>query len=219
METASKSTPPTRREARKQDRRQAILNAARASFFEKGYDGTSMSGLLEILGGSKATLWGYFRTKEDLFAAVLDEAVVEHRAMLLECLVPTGEMAASLTVFCRRFIAKVSSPESLALWRIIAAESGRNPEIGRIFYERAPKQIEQALTAFISHHMKTGNLREEEPLRVARVLIGLCASRQHRMLWGVATAHDAEVEADATAAVDVFLRAYGRTNTSGAGKT
>ncbi|MFY0108264.1 TetR/AcrR family transcriptional regulator, partial [Acinetobacter baumannii] len=82
--------PPSRREARKQDRRQAILDAARTSFFEQGYDGTSMSGLLATLGGSKATLWSYFRSKEELFAAVLDEATAAHRGSLLECIDPSG---------------------------------------------------------------------------------------------------------------------------------
>lgn len=200
--------PPSKREARKQDRRQAILDAARASFLEKGYDGTSMSGLLATLGGSKATLWGYFRSKEELFAAVLDDAVVEHRASLLACVEPTGDLVESLERFSRRFLSKTSSPDSLALWRLVAAESGRNPEIGRIFYERAPKRIEQGLTAFIAKHMEMGELRPDDPLRAARVLISLCAGRQHWMLWGVATADPMEVEADAATIVDVFLRAY-----------
>ena len=175
---------------------------------EKGFAGTSMSGLLSTLGGSKATLWSYFRSKEELFAAVLDDAVVEHRSALLACIEPTGDLVDSLVLFCRRFLEKLSSPDSLALWRLIGAESARNPEIGRIFYERAPRQIEQGLTAFLSRHMEKGELRKEEPLRAARVLMSLCTGRQHRMLWGVANADAAEIEMDAAATVDLFLRAY-----------
>lgn len=208
MADIAEPCPPTRREARKQDRRQAILDAARASFLEKGYDGTSMSGLLATLGGSKATLWSYFRSKEELFAAVLDEAIAEHRGSLLACLEPTGDLVEGLTSFCRRFMGKLSSTDSLALWRLVAAESGRNPEVGAIFYERAPKPIEQALSAFVSTHMDMGELRREDPLRAARVLISLCAGRQNRMLWGVASADPHAIEADVTAMVDVFLRAY-----------
>lgn len=200
--------PSSRREARKQDRRQAILDAARASFLEKGYNGTSMSGLLATLGGSKATLWGYFRSKEELFAAVLDDAVAEHRALLLACIEPGGDLVENLTRFCRRFLQKISSPESLALWRLVAAESGRNPEVGRIFYERAPKHIEQGLTTFIGKHMEMGELRPDDPSRAARVLLSLCAGRQHRMIWGVASTDPAAIEADVATTVDVFLRAY-----------
>ena len=200
--------PPSRREARKQDRRQAILDAARTSFFEKGYDGTSMSGLLATLGGSKATLWSYFRSKEELFAAVLDEATAAHRGSLLECIDPSGDLIQGLTQFCRRFLEKLSSPEALALWRLVAAESGRNPEVGHIFYERAPKRIEEALTAFLDRHMAIGELRRDDPLRAARVLISLCAGRQNRLIWGVASAAPESVEADVAATVDIFLRAY-----------
>lgn len=200
--------PPSKREARKQDRRQAILDAARASFLERGYDGTSMSGLLATLGGSKATLWSYFRSKEELFAAVLDEATAAHRGSLLQCIEPDGDLLEGLSQFCRRLLDKLSSPDALALWRLVAAESGRNPEVGRIFYERAPKRIEEALTAFIDRHMELGELRRDDPLRAARVVISLCAGRQHRMMWGVAGMGPAEIEADAAATVDVFLRAY-----------
>jgi AcrR family transcriptional regulator len=208
MSNAPGAKVPTRRESRKQDRRQAILEAARASFMEKGYEGTSMSGLLETLGGSKATLWSYFRSKEELFAAMLDDAVVEHRAALLDCLEPTGDLFESLTVFCSRFLEKLSSHDSLALWRLVAAESARNPEIGRIFYERAPQRIEQGLTAFIGRHMGTGELRPDDPLRAARVLISLCTGRQHRIIWGVASTDAAAIAADAALAVEVFVRAY-----------
>ena len=208
MMPAVAEAPPTRREARKQDRRQAILDAARESFLEKGFAGTSMSGLLDTLGGSKATLWSYFRSKEELFAAVLDDAVVEHRTLLLACIEPTGDLVDSLTRFCRRFLEKLSSPASLALWRLVAAESGRNPAIGQIFYERAPRHIEAGLTAFIATHMALGELRTGDPIEAARMLISLCTGRQHRILWGVATADPAEVEKDADLTVALFLRAY-----------
>jgi AcrR family transcriptional regulator len=208
MASQAHLAPPSRREARKHDRRQAILEAARASFLEKGYDGTSMSGLLATLGGSKATLWSYFRSKEELFAAMLEHATAEHRASLLACIEPTGDLVESLALFCRRFLEKLSSPDSLALWRLVAAESGRNPEIGRIFYERAPRRIEEGLTAFIAKHIEMGELRDEDPLRAARVLMSLCAGRQHRMLWGIASADPDAIEADAEVVVDTFLRAF-----------
>ena len=208
MTHAVEASNPSKREVRKQDRRKAILDAARTSFLDKGFDGTSMSGLLDTLGGSKATLWGYFRSKEKLFAAVLDDAVVEHRAVLLACIEPAGDLVESLTQFCRRFLEKLSSPDSLALWRLIAAEGGRNPEIGRIFYERAPKHIEQGLTAFIQKHIEMGELRADDPTRMARVLISLCTGRQHRMMWGVASAEASDIEADVATVIDVFMRAY-----------
>src|SRR3546814_3412867 len=69
---------------RKTQRRASILEVARRSFFEKGYAATTMSGIAATLGGSKSTLWRYFSSKEELFAAVLDDATAEFKRELGE---------------------------------------------------------------------------------------------------------------------------------------
>ena len=61
-----------RAETRKEERRQAIVAVARSAFFRGGYGGTTMSAIAAELGGSKATLWAYFRHKEDLFDQMLE---------------------------------------------------------------------------------------------------------------------------------------------------
>src|SRR4026208_346391 len=63
----------SRREARRRDRRGAIIGVARRSFLNNGYAATTMSSIAAELGGSKGTLWSYFPGKEELFAAVLRE--------------------------------------------------------------------------------------------------------------------------------------------------
>src|SRR3954454_5258233 len=122
----------SRREARKQDRRQAIIEAARVSFLDHGYAGTSMSGLLKTLGGSKATLWGYFRSKEELFAAVIEEVSLQFRAEIQDALATEADLEQSLVAFCHTFLRKITSPDGQATWRLVVAESGRFPEVGRI---------------------------------------------------------------------------------------
>ena len=71
METLIEKAPG-KREARKEERRLAILDVAKRSFLESGYSATSMSAISVELGGSKGTLWNYFPSKEELFAAVLE---------------------------------------------------------------------------------------------------------------------------------------------------
>ena len=55
------------REARREDRRDAILNVAHACFVAEGYGATSMSTIAAQLGGSKGTLYNYFKSKDELF--------------------------------------------------------------------------------------------------------------------------------------------------------
>lgn len=62
-----------RREQEKEELRQTILKAAGALFLEQGYDGFSMRRLAESIGYSPATLYLYFRDKDDLLFTVVDE--------------------------------------------------------------------------------------------------------------------------------------------------
>ncbi len=62
-----------RREHEKEELRQTILKTAGALFLEQGYDRFSMRHLAEQIGYSVATLYLYFRDKDDLLFTVVDE--------------------------------------------------------------------------------------------------------------------------------------------------
>ena len=201
---------PSKRESRKQDRRLAILHVARHAFLENGYSGTSMSAIAAELGGSKATLWSYFPSKEDLFSAVLDEATRAYRQQLTDLLKPSEDVRATLVEFARGFLAKLTSPDALRLHRLVAAEAGRAPEVGQIFYRRAPQRTQELLSEFLAAAMAAGQLREEDPADAARVMTALCTGGlPQRLLWGQGEATPERVEAEAQWAVEVFLRAFG----------
>jgi AcrR family transcriptional regulator len=200
--------PMGRREARKQDRREAIVAAARRSFLDDGYAATSMSGLLKTLGGSKATLWSYFRSKEELFAAVIEDVTLAFRQQLENELVATSEPKPTLVAFCRSFMNKTATPDAVATWRLVVAESERFPEVGRIFYERAAGHVEAALAGYLTQQIEAGRLRDEGSARMAQLLISMCATQQNELLWGVKPGGDATAEADATRFADYFLRLF-----------
>lgn len=198
-----------KREANKNDRRQAIVEAATRSFLEDGYAATSMSGLLKTLGGSKATLWSYFRSKEELFAAVIEDLTAAFRAELEGGLLRSAEIDATLTSFCSSFMRKMEHPDSVATRRLIMGESGRFPEVGQIFYERAVVHVQHALTAYIRGQIAAGSLRDESPEKMAQLLIGLCATRHNERLWGGSSRATEDVEADARRFAGYFLRLFG----------
>src|SRR5947209_1034801 len=57
---------------RTEEKRDEIVRIASELFEKRGYDRCSMAALSEKLGGSKATLYGYFPSKEDLLRAVIN---------------------------------------------------------------------------------------------------------------------------------------------------
>lgn len=202
---------PSRREANREARREAILDVAKQSFLENGYAGTTMSGIAGELGGSKGTLWSYFPSKEALFAAVVDRATRQFRAEMTVILNLDDELETALRRFCAEFLAKISSPEAIALHRLVVGETSRFPELGCIFYERAPRQTHLLLAEFVAHVQKRGLLPGIEPLRAAQHLTWLCMSGHYQMLLTgvIAEISAAQAAADIDAAMATFLRAYG----------
>lgn len=209
--TGASTTPPTsRREARRLDRRDAILTVAKAYFLEHGYAGTTMSGIAAALGGSKGTLWNHFPSKEDLFSAVLDRVATAYRAQLSQILDPCGLLEPTLLRACRSLLDKVCSTEAIALHRLIYAESGRFPELSRIFFELAPRHTRALLADYISGAMDRGQLRRDDPADAARVLMALtmAGSHQQLMIGQITEPSSAQMQADVDLAVDLFLRGY-----------
>ncbi|MDR7153491.1 AcrR family transcriptional regulator [Sphingobium xenophagum] len=209
--TGASTTPPTsRREARRLDRRDAILTVAKAYFLEHGYAGTTMSGIAAALGGSKGTLWNHFPSKEELFSAVLDRVATAYRAQLSQILDPCGVLEPTLLRACRSLLDKVCSTEAIALHRLIYAESGRFPELSRIFFELAPRHTRALLADYISGAMDRGQLRRDDPADAARVLMAMtmAGSHQQLMIGRITEPSSAQMQADVDLAVDLFLRGY-----------
>lgn len=58
-------------------RREAILAAAKQVFQDMGYDGASMDEVAARFGGSKATVYRYFGSKEALFKELISRTANE----------------------------------------------------------------------------------------------------------------------------------------------
>lgn len=169
-----------------------------------------MSAIAATLGGSKGTLWSYFASKDVLFAAVIDRVTQAFRAQLSLILNPRDGIEAALRRFCIEFLRKVTSPEAIALHRLVVGETNRFPEIGHIFYERAPRQTQKLLAEFLAGAMERKSLRPADPLIAARQLIALCMAGGHQlMLMGMTDSLAPEtLEAEVDNAMNTFIHAY-----------
>lgn len=65
------------RELKKQQTRRAIEAAAVQLFSRKGFDATSMEEIAALAGVGKATIYGYFSTKDDIFLHYCDDRLVD----------------------------------------------------------------------------------------------------------------------------------------------
>ena len=75
-----------RREREKEQRKNDIIDAAERVFFSKGWQGATMDDVAEAVELSKATLYLYFKNKEELYAAILVRGSEILRVMFQEAI-------------------------------------------------------------------------------------------------------------------------------------
>lgn len=73
---------PGKRELTKKNNREAILVAARTVFADLGYGATSVRDIIRKTGLASGTFYNYFRSKEEVFEALMDEGMRRIRPRL-----------------------------------------------------------------------------------------------------------------------------------------
>ena len=212
------------RTTRGDQRRQAILDIARETFLREGYAAASMSAIGARAGGSKATLYTYFPSKADLFAAVMADMCAQNRLELTSETDAAPDLETALRRLGRRYIDLMLSDELVTLHRLVVAESVRFPELGEALYAVGPQLGKATLAERLRRFIDAGALRAGESLhleggfagvdgpafRMAGQFFDLCLSGLYRRrLWNIAQPiTEADKAANVEAAVTVFMRAY-----------
>lgn len=192
-------------------RRQAILAAAAQVFQETGFARASMAEICLRVGYSKATLYSYFNSKEELFSAVVFDATEAEFQASHEALDPTmPDLAQALECFGQRLLTLIYSPEVQAVRRLMVSEAGRS-DLGRKCYELGPVRSEAEIADYLQQAMNAGKLRLADPRLAARHLMGLLEAEWfHRFLFQVLEEVSAkEINVTVSRAVAVFMAAYG----------
>jgi AcrR family transcriptional regulator len=207
--SVSAAITPARSE--RDEKREHILKMAYAAFLSEGYAATSMSGIAARVGGSKATLYNYFSSKEQLFAAVIEEKCRDVQAMFLDADLETTDFRKLLTQLGERLLNLWLKDDNIATFRLITAESARFPELGRAFYMGGRQRGKQILADFFQRAQKAGKLGLANPKDLAVLFIELCRGELVLLkLWNVQPRpSDREIRATITTAVTVFLATYG----------
>ena len=192
-------------------KRQAILEVAAQAFQELGFERTSMSEICARVGGSKATIYNYFASKEELFSEVMflsteAEFMVVHQALDAS----TDDVAESLQRFGERLLTFLYSPRIRAERHLAISESRRS-ELGRLVYERGVQRSQNLIAAFMARAMALGQLRETDARVVAQHFFGLLEAELlepflHQQLGEVGAE---QIRAVTARAVAVFMAGYG----------
>ena len=121
---------------RKEDRPQEITEAAFSAFAEKGYAATRVEEVAKRAGVSKGLLYLYFKTKEELFKAVVRSLVIPRLDALTESL---DESELSAEDFLRgpflAFAKKLPGSPIAVVIRLMVAEGPKHPDLVQFYWD------------------------------------------------------------------------------------
>lgn len=190
-------------------KRGAILDAAGALFLGQGYELTTMDEVAARAGVSKMTVYSHFGSKEALFRAFVEGLCERLLAPLAAPGPQPGPPEPTLRDFAYRIVEAMLTPDSIALYRRVVAETPRFPELGRAFWEAGPKAAAETLAAHLAEQTRRGTLAIDDPLSAARQLLGMTTAHLHaRAILGVEPPPEAERLEMVEGAVATFCRAY-----------
>jgi TetR/AcrR family transcriptional repressor of mexJK operon len=198
------TAPPSRR-----TKQGVILAAAARLLTHQGFEQTSMEAVAREAGVSKATLYAYFASKQELFARIVADAGERHSAALRG----TAKAADLPTVLLRAaldFSQLILSPGNIAITRMAVAEGPDAAELGARFFAAGPEMLLQHLAAVLEHAMQRGDMTPAPPRLAAAQFINLVVGElQLRALLNVAPLPTTRASnAVARAGAAAFMRAY-----------
>ena len=164
------SEPKWRR--RKDDRPGEIIAAALAVFAEKGFASARLDDIARRAGLSKGALYLYFETKEDLFTAVVTEAVaplIEGVTAMIEAY--RGPFADLARLALPRMAALTADHQIGPVIRMVVGESRNFPDIARIWHERLVGPALGLMSGAIARAQAAGEIRSGDPRYFAMSLI------------------------------------------------
>ena len=147
---------------RKEDRPQEIADAAFAAFAEKGYAATRIDDVAKRAGISKGLTYLYYKTKEDLFKAVVKNVVVRRVDTLIGSVESSNLSSEDLIRGpLLDFMKKVPGSPIAIVIRLLISEGPRHPDLVDYYYENVVSRGLAAIRQFVDRGVERGEFRQE----------------------------------------------------------
>jgi AcrR family transcriptional regulator len=151
--------------------RAGILTAAADLFRQRGYRATTLDEIAKRVGVSKPTLYGYFRSKEELLAAIF------HRAMSLferdlDAIRTSGDDPVTKLRRVIRFHVGAVIAERSFLAVFFSEEANLPPRLSRAIRRRKAR-YDRTVRAIVEAGVRKGTLRAANPRLLVFAMLGM----------------------------------------------
>ncbi|MGA3213150.1 MAG: TetR/AcrR family transcriptional regulator [Terriglobales bacterium] len=197
-----------RRQEQKQHRQEGILKAAFDVFAAHGYEAARIDEVAKKAGIAKGTIYLYFRDKDHLFRAVVNNVVQIRSGTQTESSQGAGQQLLR-ALLSRMYANVVRSDEVRSIIRMLVAESGRFPQLAEIYYQEVVVPGLKAVQQVLMRGVKDGEFRKTKALDFPQLIFGPALVA---MLWQLlfAKRHPLDVDAYLKAHLEFVLRSLGR---------
>lgn len=150
-----------------------IVQAALEVFAERGFAAAKLDEIAAKAGISKGALYLYFETKEDIFRAVVREAVVPNldivEAVLSQATIPFPDL---LRLLFSRLGAIIETSRLGAVAKLVIGESRNFPELARVWHDEVVSRGLTALSGALAGAQARGEIRPGDPRLQAFSVMG-----------------------------------------------
>ena len=194
-------------------KRRQIIKGASEVFLAQGFDAASMGEIARVAGVSKGTLYVYFKSKEELFDAIVGQECEAQAEGIFNFNAEDHDVAAVLTRLGVAYVRFLCAPGRPRRCGSSSPSRERMPEVGRRFYETGPGFGIAQLTSYLEAQVAAGVLAVEDCEVAAAQFIDSCLATVFKPIlfnFGAAPAIE-RIEHAVKTAVRVFMAGYRRT--------
>jgi len=156
---------------RKKERPQELIASALALFVERGYASTRLEDVARRAGVSKPTLYLYFKSKEELFKAVVHAGVVPAIAEIETLL---AEFEGHSTELMRHAVLQwwvhVGVKKGAGLIRVVTAEANQFPELAMFYRAEVIDRDRRLIAKVIERGIARNEFRQVDVALATHVL-------------------------------------------------
>jgi AcrR family transcriptional regulator len=186
MPTKKDDVPDKRRYLSSAARKEEILDAALIEFADRTYNAVSMERLAECAGLSKAGIYAHFKSKEEIFHALLERTMKQ--LCDFQGWLPDEELTLPelVDVYIDRLYTTFESPATISVYRLLLAESARTPELVQRWHNEVAHGLKERAQLIIQRNIERGIIRPGVltehffPLALAPALLWLSSSMLSR---------------------------------------
>jgi TetR/AcrR family transcriptional regulator, mexJK operon transcriptional repressor len=151
----------------------AIVAAARACFFERGFAGTTMEEIAQRAGVSKVTVYSRFPDKQSLFEAFCTSQMASMAASFDDDDIRDAPLELRLNTFGVALISFLFDPAHVSFKRTMMILLRDMPDFAQRFFDAGPGQCRTLVAAVLDEACRAGTIACDDPVSAAEDLISL----------------------------------------------